>query len=412
MKQSQFFTKTQKFAPKDETSKNAKFLIRAGFVHKEMAGVYSFLPLGWRVMTKVMQVIREEMNAIGGQEMFMSSLQSRENWEKTGRWNDDVVDVWFKTQLKNGADVGLAFTHEEDITNIMKGHVASYKDLPFSAYHFQTKFRNEVRAKSGIMRSREFIMKDLYSFVRSSQEHDVFYEKAKQAYVNVFDRLGIGEKTFVTFASGGTFSKYSHEFQTICDAGEDTIYIDEAKNIAVNEEVCTDAVLADLGLKKQELIKAKAAEVGNIFSLGTKFSDGFDLVYRDHDESEKKVIMGCYGIGPARCMGVIVELFAEADKMMWPKEISPYDVHLISLDVNDAVEKIYQELLDAGVDVLYDDRAMRPGEKFGDADLIGCHYRIIVGKKSLEKGVAELIRGAQESREVSIMNIVLELKKK
>jgi prolyl-tRNA synthetase len=237
MKQSQLFTKTQKFAPKDEVSKNAQLLIRAGFVHKEMAGVYSFLPLGLRVMEKIMQIIREEMNAIGGQEVFLTSLQKKEVWDKADRWNDEIVDNWFKTELKNGTKLGLAFTHEEAITAMMKNFVSSYKELPFSAYQFQTKFRNEARAKSGIMRGREFIMKDLYSFSRTQEEHDDFYEKSKDVYKRVFDRLGIGEKTYLTFASGGTFSKYSHEFQTVCDAGEDIIYIDEEKNIAINEEV-------------------------------------------------------------------------------------------------------------------------------------------------------------------------------
>ena len=406
MKQSQLFTKTQKFAPKDEASKNAQLLIRAGFVHKEMAGVYNFLPLGWRVMNKVMQIIREEMNVIGGQEIFMSSLQSKKNWQKTDRWSDDVVDVWFKTKLKNGTDVGLAFTHEEAITNIMKNYVASYKDLPFSAYHFQTKFRNEVRAKSGIMRSREFIMKDLYSFTRSAEEHDVFYESAKQAYVNVFDRLGMGKETFVTFASGGTFSKYSHEFQTVCDAGEDIIYVDKEKGIAVNEEVYNDEVLADLGLNKDELVKEKAAEVGNIFSLGTKFSDGFDLTYRDSDEEEKKVIMGSYGIGPARCVGVLVELLAEENKMIWPEAVSPYDVHLISLGQDEKSDEVYKQLVLAGVDVLYDDRSMRPGEKFADADLIGCYKRIVLGKKTVEKGNVELCVGGGEVQEVKFEEII------
>ncbi|PID52450.1 MAG: prolyl-tRNA synthetase [Candidatus Moraniibacteriota bacterium] len=405
MKQSQLFTKTQKFAPKDETSKNAQLLIRAGFVHKEMAGVYSFLPLGWRVMNKIMHIIREEMNAIDAQEMFMSSIQSQENWEKTGRWSDEVVDVWFKTKLKNGTDVGLAFTHEEAITNIMKNYIASYKDLPFSAYHFQTKFRNEVRAKSGVMRSREFIMKDLYSFMRTQEEHDVFYEKAKQAYINVFDRLGIGEQTFVTFASGGTFSKYSHEFQTVCDAGEDIIYISDEKGIAINEEVYNDEVLADLGLKKEELRKEKTAEVGNIFSLGTKFSDGFDLVYRDSDEKNHKVIMGSYGIGPARCMGVLVELLSAEEKMIWPKAVSPFDVHLISLNQNEKANEVYERLVQAGVDVLYDDRDMRSGEKLTDADLIGCNKRIVLGKNSLVNGVVEFSRGGTDIKEVKFDEI-------
>lgn len=393
MKQSQLFTKTQKFAPKDEVSKNAQLLIRGGFVHKEMAGVYSFLPLGLRVLNKIIGVIREEMNAIGGQEMFMSSLQIKDHWEKAGRWDDDVVDVWFKTHLKSGTEVRLAFTHEEDITNIMKNYIASYKDLPFSAYHFQTKFRNEARAKSGVMRGREFIMKDLYSFSRSVEEHEEFYEQAKQAYVKIFDRLGLGMQTYVTFAGGGTFSKYSHELQTVCDAGEDIIYIDKEKGIAINEEVYTDEVLADLGLNKDDLVKEKAAEVGNIFSLGTKFSDAFDLTYRNEKEKMQKVIMGSYGIGPARSMGVLVELFGTENAIKWPKAVAPFDVHLISLNQNERSQTLYQQLSDAGIDVLYDDRDLRAGEKFTDADLMGCYARITVGKKSLENDAVEVSHG-------------------
>jgi prolyl-tRNA synthetase len=405
MRQSQLFTKTQKFAPKDETSKNAQLLIRGGFIFKEMAGVYSFLPLGWRVMNKIMQIIREEMNAIGCQEMFMASLQAKQNWERSGRWDDAVVDVWFKTQLKNGTDVGLAFTHEEDLTSIMKNYISSYKDLPLSAYHFQTKFRNEVRAKSGIMRSREFIMKDAYSFCASVEEHDAFYEQAKQAYIKVFDRLGIGADTFVTFASGGTFSKYSHEFQTICTAGEDTIYVNRDKKIALNEEVMTDTVLADLGVVRDELEQVTAAEVGNIFSLGTKFSDAFGLTFKGADEQEHPVIMGSYGIGPARCMGVIVEFFGADNAIRWPQAVSPFAIHLISLNQNAAADKIYDELTAAGVDVLYDERDLRPGEKFADADLIGCHTRITVGQRSLESGTVEITIGDGVAEAVSIDQI-------
>jgi prolyl-tRNA synthetase len=400
MKQSQLFTKTQKFAPKDETSKNAQLLIRAGFVHKEMAGVYTFLPLGWRVMNNIMQIIREEMNAIGGQELKMTALQSKEVWSKTNRWDDEVVDNWFKTELKSGTKVGLAFTHEEVITSAMKNYIASYKDLPFSAYQFQTKFRNESRAKSGIMRGREFIMKDLYSFSRTQYEHDEFYEKAKQAYINVFDRLGIGEQTYLTFASGGTFSKYSHEFQTVCDAGEDIIYIDKEKGIAVNEEVYNDEVLADLELDKEKLIKEKAAEAGNIFSLGTKFSDAFDLTYRDKDEKEQKVIMGSYGIGPARAMGIITELLSDENGLVWPENVAPFKVHLINIGEEEKVEEIYNQLQGSGIEVLWDERDMRPGQKFADADLIGCPYRVVVSSRSLDDGGVELKKRTQKDGEI------------
>lgn len=390
MRQSQLFTKTQKFAPKDEVSKNAQLLIRAGFVHKEMAGVYAFLPLGWRVMQKIMQIIREEMDALGAQEIFLTALQRKELWEKTDRWSDESVDVWFKTALKNGNNLGLGFTHEEVITAMMKPFVTSYRSLPFSAYQFQTKFRNETRAKSGIMRGREFIMKDLYSFSRTQEEHDIFYEQAKGAYKNIFERVGLGDTTYMTFASGGSFSKYSHEYQTICDAGEDIIYVDEKKHIAINEEVYAGEVIADLGLVRDNLIQKKAAEVGNIFSLGTKFSRAFDLTYCDEGGASQSVVMGSYGIGPARVMGVVTELLADERGLVWPEAIAPYRVHLINIKHDDAAQKLYDALIHAGIEVLWDDRALRPGEKFADADLMGCPWRVVLSDKADVAGGVEV----------------------
>ncbi|MFA5986297.1 MAG: aminoacyl--tRNA ligase-related protein [Parcubacteria group bacterium] len=412
MKQSQLFTRTQKFAPQDEVSKNAQLLIRAGFIHKEMAGAYSFLPLGLRVLNKVIGIIREEMDAIGCQELFMTSLQSKDVWGTTGRWSDEVVDNWFKTSLKNGTEVGLAFTHEEVLTSMMKDHVSSYKNLPFSVYQFQTKFRNEARAKSGIMRGREFIMKDAYSFSPDQKEHEMFYENAKKAYLNIFRRVGIGDHTYLTFAGGGTFSKYSHEFQTVCDAGEDIIYVSEEKNMAINQEVYTDEVLADLGVSKESLVQKKAAEVGNIFSLGTKFSDAFDLTYDTQDGTKQKVIMGSYGIGPARVMGVVTELFADDKGLVWPDIIAPFLVHLVSLEQDEQAQKIYDRLTVAGIEVLYDDRNVRAGEKFADADLIGCPYRVVVSKKSLEQGGVEVRRRTEsESIIMTVEEIVEKCKK-
>ncbi len=392
MKQSYLFTKTRKHAPQDEVSKNAQLLIRAGFIHKEMAGAYAFLPLGLRVLNKVMDVIRQEMHAVGAQELFMTSLQRKEVWEMSGRWSDDVVDNWFKTQLKNGTDVGLAFTHEEALTNMMHDVVASYKDLPFAVYQLQTKFRNETRAKSGIMRGREFIMKDAYTFCATQEEHDAFYEAMQQAYSTIFQRLGIGAHTYLTFAGGGTFSKYSHEFQTVCDAGEDIIYVDKKKGVAVNREVYTDEVLADLGLVREDMEEYKAAEVGNIFSLGTKFSDAFDLTYDAADGSKQKVIMGSYGIGPARVMGVVAELLSDAKGLVWPEIIAPFRVHLLSLEQDAEAEKVYAALTGAGVEVLYDDRDVRAGEKFADAELMGCPLRAVVSEKSLAAGGVEVSR--------------------
>ncbi len=396
MKQSQLFTKTRREAPKDEVSKNAKLLIRAGYIHKEMAGVYSFLPLGLRVMDKIVGIIREEMNAIGGQELHMTALQEKTKWESTNRWDDAVVDNWFKTKLKNDTEVGLGFTHEEALTTIMKDHIRSFRDLPVLAYQFQTKFRNEERAKSGIMRAREFLMKDLYSFCRDTAEHEVYYENAKKAYIRIFDRLGLGSETYVTFASGGSFSKYSHEFQTITDAGEDTIYINQAQKIAINKEVLTDEVLKDLGVKREDFVEKKAVEVGNIFSLGTKFSDALGLVYNNEKGESVPVIMGSYGIGPGRVMGTIAEIKSDEKGLIWPESVAPFAVHLIAISneknmvAKEAADKLDADMSRKGIEVLYDDRDASAGEKLSDADLIGIPKRIIVSEKTLKNGEAEV----------------------
>ena len=393
MKQTQLFTKTRKEAPKDEVSKNAQLLIRAGYVHKEMAGVYSFLPLGLRVLNKIENIVREEMNAIGGQELAMTALQDKALWEKTGRWSDDVIDVWFKTALKNGSELGLGVTHEEPITAIMKDHIKSFRDLPVAAYQFQNKFRNETRAKSGIMRGREFLMKDMYSFSRDEAEHQDFYAKATAAYLKIFERLGIGEITYVTFAGGGMFSKFSHEFQTLTDAGEDTIYVHEDKHMAINKEVLLDEVLADLDIKREDLVEKKAVEVGNIFSLGTRFSGALELNYADANGASIPVVMGCYGIGPTRLMGTLVEVFADEAGIVWPESVAPFAVHIVALfdkegKVKTVADELYAELAGKGVEVLYDDRDLRAGEKFADSDLIGIPVRVVVSEKNIASGPA------------------------
>ncbi|MBP9751288.1 MAG: prolyl-tRNA synthetase [Candidatus Moranbacteria bacterium] len=390
MRQSHLFTKTRREAPKDEESRNAQLLIRAGYVHKEMAGVYAYLPLGLRAFEKIVGIIREEMNAIGGQEISMTALQNPEIWKTTDRWDDGKVDNWFKTKLKNGSELSLGFTHEEPMTNMIRPFIQSYRDLPKYAYQFQTKFRNETRAKSGIMRGREFVMKDLYSFSRSQEELDAFYEEAAAAYSRIFERVGIGERTYKTFASGGVFAKYSHEYQTVCDAGEDIIYVDEEKNIAVNKEVYTDEVIADLGLEKSVLVERKSIEVGNIFKLGVRFSEPLNLMFKDEAGVMKPVVMGSYGIGPGRLMGTIVELLSDDKGIVWPEAVAPFRVHLLSLGADEKTEEIYRMLSDAGIDVLYDDRDMRAGEKFAESDLLGIPYRVVVGRKSLETGEAEV----------------------
>lgn len=405
MRQSKLFTKTRKEAPADEVSKNAELLIRGGFIHKEMAGVYSFLPLGLRVINKIENIIREEMDQIGGAEMRTSVLQNKEVWEKTNRWDDEIVDNWFKTDLKNGGQVGLSFTNEEAYSNIMKQYVSSYKDLPIYPYDFKSIFRNETRSKSGIMRGREFYWKALYSFSKDEAEHAVFYEKIKSAYQNIFKRAGIGHLTYVTFASGGTFSKFSHEFQTITSVGEDTVYLDENSGIAINKEVFNDEVIAELNLNKETLVEQRAVEVGNIFSLGTKFSEPFDLKYTDENGEDKLVIMGSYGIGLGRLMGIIAEVLSDDKGIIWPESVSPFKVHLLALGEDEAVQKeankVYEILTQNKIEVLFDDRAgLSAGEKFADSDLLGMPVRVVVSIRSMKENGVEVKRRTEEKGQV------------
>lgn len=416
MKQSQLFTKTKKESPSDEVALNAELLIKAGFINKEMAGVYSYLPLGLRTLKKIENIIREEMNAIGGQEVTMTALQERATWEPTNQWSDEEVDVWFKTKLKNETELGLAVTHEAAMTKMLKNFVDSYRDLPFYVYQFQTKFRNETRAKSGIMRCREFIMKDLYSFSKDEAEHNEFYEKSKEAYKNVFKRVGIGHLTYLTFASGGMFSKFSHEFQTITGAGEDTIYVDENKGIAINKEVYTDEVIESLGLSKESLVENRAVEVGNIFTLGTRFSDALELKYQNDKGESKSVFMGSYGIGPGRLMGTIVEVLSDDKGIIWPENIAPFKVHLLSLGADENIKteanNIYKELASSGIEVLFDDREeVSAGEKFADSDLIGIPYRVVVSKRSLAEGGYEVKKRTEENGKIVDKKALMEILK-
>jgi len=383
MRTTQLFTKTSKDAPADEIAKNAQLLIRGGYINKELAGVYTYLPLGKRVLDKIIGIIREEMNSIGGTEISMTALQNSEVWQASGRWDDEVLDVWFKTKLASGIELGLAPTHEEPLTKLMKSFIQSYKDLPIYPYQFQIKFRNELRSKSGLMRGREFWMKDLYSFSRTQEEHDAFYDGAvSDAYARVFDRLGIGEITFRTFASGGSFAKFSHEYQTLSPVGEDIIYVNKEKGISINEEVYNDEVLEMLGVTKDELTEHKAVEVGNIFTLGTKYSEPLELNFTDENGESKPVIMGSYGIGPSRLMGLIAEHFADDKGLVWPENIAPFKVYLVSIgDVATEADALYNELTSKGIDVLYDDRDERPGAKFADAELLGIPYRVTVSPR-------------------------------
>ena len=385
MRLSKNFTRTTKQAPADEVARNAQLLIRAGFVFKTMAGVYSYTPLGLRVLENIKQIVREEMNAIGSQELIMSTLQRKELWQETGRWSDELVDVWFKSTLQDGTDVGFGWTHEEPIVELLRSYLKSYKDLPISVYQFQNKLRNELRAKSGIMRGREFIMKDMYSVHATKEDLDIYYNQVIEAYKRCYDRFGIGDDTYVTFASGGAFTKFSHEFQTICTAGEDYIYLHRGKNIAVNEEVLDDAV-KELGIDRSELEKVKTAEVGNIFNFGTQKSEEMNLVFTGSDGVQRYAYMGSYGIGITRVMGVIVEKFADEKGLIWPENIAPARVYLVQIGEKSraVADELYELLKAQGVEVLYDDRNERPGVKFADAELMGIPLRVTVSDRLLD----------------------------
>jgi prolyl-tRNA synthetase len=395
MRQSKLFTRTRREAPADEVAKNAQLLVRAGYIHKEMAGVYSYLPLGLRTLNNITRIIREEMDALGGQELFMTALQDKELWSRTDRWDDEKVDNWFKTSFKSGGETGLAITHEEPLTRIMSEQISSYRDLPVLAYQFQTKFRNELRAKSGIMRGKEFLMKDLYSFSKDDAEHKMLYERVRESYKRIFERMGVGDKTYATFASGGIFSEFSEEFQTVSDAGEDTIYVDETKKIAVNKEVYNDETLAKLGLDKDTLVEKKAIEAGNIFNLGTRFSEQLSLVYNDETGAKKPVVMGSYGIGPTRLMGIIVETLSDEKGLVWPESVSPFKYHLLSLgkdeDIVKTADELYEDMTKQGIEVLYDDRELSAGQKFADSDLLGIAKRIIVGRDAVATDTFEVV---------------------
>lgn len=396
MLQSKLFFKTLREDPKDEVSANAKLLVRAGFIDKLMAGVYTYLPLGFRVLKKIENIIRQEMNEAGGQEILMPSLQPKENWMKTGRW--DTYDTLFRfASYYSKTEFALGPTHEEIISPLAGKFSVSYKDLPLYIFQIQTKFRDEKRVKSGILRGREFIMKDLYSFHADEEDMNKYYEKMKTHYKNIFDRCGIGDRTYITFASGGSFSKYSHEFQTITEAGEDKIFLCEKCKVAINSEIIEEQkTCPECG--NPELKEMKAIEVGNIFPLKTKYSAPFGLKFTGKDGSQKDVVMGCYGLGLTRLLGAIAEINHDEKGLIWPESVAPFRVHLISLgsstpkwELNSQADEIYKDLQKAGIEVLYDDRDdATAGEKFADADLLGIPYRVIVSEKTVAQGKIEL----------------------
>ncbi len=423
MRQTKLYTKTRKEAPADEVSKNAILLTRAGYIHKEMAGVYTLLPLGLRVLTKIEDIIRRHMDTVGN-ELLMPSLSPEERWSATGRL--DTIDVLMKTvpannasKERSSASYVLNPTHEDVITPIVKDIARSYRDLPVALYQIQTKFRNEARAKSGLLRGREFRMKDLYSFHRSQDDLMHFYDTMKIVYANVYNDIGIGEDTYLTVASGGDFTpNFSHEFQTLTEAGEDLIYVDKKNKIAYNKEVVNEENAKKLGVDFNSLEQLKACEVGNIFPLDTRFSRALDYTYTDESGQQQIIYMGSYGIGPSRLMGVVTEKLADEKGLVWPASIAPFSLHLLSLskdktsDSHKLAESIYTTLASSGVEVLFDDREVSPGEKFADSDLIGIPIRVVVSDKSLEKGGVEIKeRVSLESQIISVDELYATYKK-
>lgn len=416
MRQSQLFGKTLRDDPKDEVAANARLLERGGFAYKSMAGVYEYLPLGLRVLEKIHRIIREEMNAIGGQEVLFAALQPKERWEKSGRWKLLGEEVMYQFKDHSGRDLGLASTHEEAVAEIAVRSIRSYKDLPLFIYQIQTKFRDELRAKSGLMRGREFLMKDLYSFHADAEDLEKFYWKsADRAYRAVFKRCGLD--VYVAEASGGAFTKeFTHEYQVLSDAGEDLIFYcaNPKCRYAQNREVATlEAGGRCPKCESGKIMTGKSIEVGNIFRLGTKYSDAMGLAYANANGEKKPVVMGSYGIGPGRVLATIVETHRDERGIVWPASVAPFAAHLIVLGnqgsgVRNQGEKLYERMRTKGVDVLYDDRDDRTaGEKFADADLLGVPWRIVVSAKTLEKKGAELKkRGDAKAKIVPLADVI------
>ncbi|MFA5021991.1 MAG: aminoacyl--tRNA ligase-related protein [Patescibacteria group bacterium] len=413
MLQSKLFGKTFKEAPKDEVSTNAIFLARAGYIDKLTAGVYTYLPLGLRVLNKIKQIVREEMNAIDGQEILMPALQPKEIWQTTGRWTDPGKEVMFQFKGRSDKEFGLGWTAEEVITPLVKKFVNSYKDLPIYLYQIQDKFRNEPRAKSGLMRGIEFSMKDLYSFHKNEKDLADYYQKALLAYQKIFSRCGLD--SLVTEASGGSFSKYSHEFQVLTQYGEDTIFYCDKCHYAQNKEVAEYKAGDQCPkCKAGKIQEGKAIEVGNIFPLKAKYSEPFKLEYVDEDGKKKPVMMGCYGIGPSRVMGAIVEVYHDQNGIIWPQNVAPFAVHLLQIgdeiEVAKTAQEVYDKLLSLGIEILFDNRqGVTAGQKFADADLIGIPYRLVVSPKTKAK-IEFKKRDQKDSELLSVNELIKKLK--
>ena len=412
MRYSQILLPTTRETPAEAEVISHQLLLRGGFIRKLSAGVYTFLPLGLMTLQKVTAIVREEMNRAGALEILMPMVQPGDLWMESGRWQQYGPEL-LRFRDRNDRDCCLGPTHEEVVTDIARRELQSYRQLPVNLYQIQTKYRDEIRPRFGLMRGREFLMKDLYSFSVDEAQHSDFYDHITKAYLRIFARLGLGDLTYKTFASGGSFAKYSHEFQTISPVGEDTIYVSDEKGIAINEEVFNDEVLEMLGISRDELRQEKAVEVGNIFTLGYKYSEPLDLKFTDQNGEEKLVFMGSYGIGPSRVMGLIAEHFSDEKGLIWPENVAPFKVYLVQIGEK-SVEKageIYEKLNNAGIEVLYDDRAERPGKKFADAELMGIPYRLTVSDRLLDGGEFELVSRANgETEMVSSEQIIEKMK--
>jgi len=405
MRQSRLFGKTLREDPKDEVAANARLLERGGFVYKSMAGVYEYLPLGLRVLDRINGIIREEMDKIGGQEILLAALQPKDRWEKSGRWKELGEEVMYQFKDHSGREVGLASTHEEVVAEIGSRSIFSYKDLPIFVYQIQTKFRDEPRAKSGLLRGREFLMKDLYSFHRDTEDLNKFYARADKAYRAVFKRCGL--EVYMTEASGGAFTKeFTHEYQTPSVAGEDLIFFCEQCRWAQNREIATLQEGDPCPKCQGKIASVKSIEVGNIFRLGTKYAEALGLHYTDEKGVKKPVVMGSYGIGPGRVMGTIVETHADARGIVWPESVAPYACHLVLLGqdksaAKKSADKLYERMIEKGIEALYDDRDDKTaGEKFADADLIGIPWRVVVSEKTLAKKGVEIKGRTQKDAKI------------
>lgn len=400
MKYSTLFGKTTRNGPKDEVTANADLLTRAGYVEKLMAGAYTYLPLGLRVLRNISEIARQEMDAIGGQELLMPMLHPKHNWVQTGGW--DSIDVLFKLESRTGREYALGQSEEEIVTPLVMSRVNTYRDLPQHVYQIGWKFRDELRSKSGVMRGREFLMKDMYSFHEDQEDFDRFYAIAKEAYLRIYERLGLVE------ASGGSFTeKISYEFMVLTDAGEDDILYCDSCEYCVNTEIASVKEASTCPkCGRGSLQAARASEVGNVFDLGQKYGRDFDLGFIGRDEQKHFPVMGCYGVGLTRLMGVIVEKFHDDKGIIWPEAIAPARIHLASLgtdaEVLDAAASLYRTLTQRGISVLWDEREVSAGIKFKDADLIGLPWRVVVSSRTLKEGKVEIKPRTGEAELITI----------